>query len=132
MWKAGKVERGNKELSGRVIEAAMAVHASLGPGFLESVYEKALAVEPAARGMAFEQQKVIQVRHLGVVVGEYRLDLLVEKVLLVELKAGSALEDIFFVVARSQMKAAGIRDGIVLNFASIPLTIKRVGPGRNS
>jgi GxxExxY protein len=57
------------------------------------------------------------------------LDLLVEGVLLVELKAVSSFDDIFFVIARSQMKAAGIRDGIILNFASIPLTIKRVGPG---
>jgi GxxExxY protein len=132
MWKAGKVELGNKELSGRVIEAAIAVHAALGPGFLESVYEKALAVELAVRGITFEQQKTIQVFHRAVVVGEHRLDLLVENVLLVELKAVSALEDIFFVVARSQMKAAGIRDGIILNFATIPLTIKRVGPGRDS
>jgi hypothetical protein len=60
---------------------------------------------------------------------EHRLDFLVEKVLLVEMKAVSALKDIFFVIARALMRAAGIRDGIVLNFATLPLTIKRVGPG---
>ena len=122
-------ELGNRELSGRVIEAAIAVHTALGPGFIESVYEKALAVELAARSVRFEQQKGIKVFHRGVEVGEHRLDLLVEGVLLVELKAVSAVEDVFFAIARSQMKAAGIRDGILLNFASIPLTIKRVGPG---
>jgi GxxExxY protein len=125
-------ELGNRELSGRVIEAAIAVHAALGPGFLESVYERALCLELAARGIRFEQQKVIKVFHLGTEVGEHRLDLLVEGVLLVELKAVSALEDIFFIIARSQMKAAGIRDGIILNFASVPLTIKRVGPDPHS
>ena len=122
-------ELGHRELSGRIIEAAIAVHAALGPGFIESVYERALCIELAARGIGFEQQKVIKVYHRAVEVGEHRLDLLVEKVLLVELKAVSAIEDIFFVIARSQMKAAGVRDGIILNFASIPLTIKRVGPG---
>ena len=49
--------------------------------------------------------------------------------LLVELKAVSALEDIFFAIGRSQMKAMGIRDGLILNFATMPLTIKRIGPG---
>jgi GxxExxY protein len=122
-------ELGQRELSSRVIEAAIAVHMSLGPGFLESVYENALAVEMTARGIAFERQKVIRVLHREVEVGEHRLDFLVEKVLLVEMKAVSALEDIFFVIARAQMRAAGIRAGIILNFATMPLTIKRVGPG---
>ena len=122
-------ELGNEELSGRVIGAAIAVHTALGPGFLESVYENALGVELTARGIRFEQQKVIPIRHRDVVVGEHRLDMLVESVLLVELKAVSALEDIFFAIGRSQMKAAGLRDGLLLNFATMPLTIKRIGPG---
>jgi GxxExxY protein len=122
-------ELGNKELSGRVIEAAIAVHQSLGPGFIESVYERALCVELAARGIKFEQQKTIKVFHRGVEVGEHRLDVLVEQILLVELKAVREIEDIFFAIGRSQMKAAGIQDGLILNFASMPLTIKRIGPG---
>ncbi len=122
-------ELGNEELSKRVIGAAIAVHTALGPGFIESVYENAMAVELAARGIAFEQQKVIAIQHRGVGVGEHRLDLLVEGALLVELKAVSALEDIFFAIGRSQMKAMGIRNGLILNFATMPLTIKRIGPG---
>ena len=122
-------ELGNKELSGKVIEAAIAVHQALGPGFIEAVYEKALRVELAARGIQFEQQKTIRVLHRGVEVGEHRLDLLVDDCLLVELKAVKEIEDIFFTIGRSQMKAAGIRDGIILNFATMPLTIKRIGPG---
>ena len=123
------IELGNKELSGRVIEAAIAVHAALGPGFIESVYENALAVELAARGIQFEQQKVIRVQHREVDVGEHRLDLLVERCLLVELKAVKEIEDVFFTIGRSQMKAAGIRDGLILNFSTMPLTLKRIGPG---
>jgi GxxExxY protein len=94
--KSGRMsELGHKDLSGRVIEAAIAVHASLGPGFIESVYERAPAVELAARGIQFEQQEVIRVHHRGVEVGEHRLDLVVEGVLLVELKATKEIEDIF-------------------------------------
>lgn len=122
-------ELGHRDLSGKVIEAAIAVHASLGPGFLESVYETALSVELTARGVPFERQKTIKVFHRGVEVGEHRLDLLVDGVLLVELKAVSTIEDVFFAVGRSQMKAAGIRDGLILNFAAMPLAIKRIGPG---
>lgn len=123
---------GNRELSGRVIDAAIAVHTALGPGFLESVYERALAIELRARGIRFEQQKTIKVLHRGEEVGEHRLDLLVEEVLLVEMKAVREIDDIFFIVARSQMKAANVPDGMILNFASVPLTIKRVGPGRSA
>jgi GxxExxY protein len=132
MWNSGRLEMaelGNKELSSRVIEAAIAVHTALGPGFIESVYESALAVELTARGIRFERQKIIRILHRGEEVGEHRLDLLVEGCLLVEMKAVKDLEDIFYVIGRSQMKAAGIRDGLILNFASMPLTIKRIGPG---
>ena len=122
-------ELGTKGLSGRVIEAAIAVHAALGPGFIESVYESALAVELTARGIRFERQKIIRILHRGEEVGEHRLDLLVEGCLLVEMKAVKDMDDIFYVIGRSQMKAAGIRDGLILNFASMPLTIKRIGPG---
>ncbi len=125
-------ELGNKDLSGRVIEAAIAVHTALGPGFIESVYESAFCVELEARGICFERQKTIKVYHRRVEVGEHRLDVLVEGCLLVELKAVKELEDIFFAIGRSQMKAAGIRDGLILNFPAMPLTIKRIGPGIGS
>ncbi len=132
MWNSGKLEMaelGNKELSSRVIEAAIAVHKALGPGFIETVYENALCVELAACGIRFEQQKAIRILHREVVVGEHRLDLLVEGCLLVELKAVKEIDDVFYAIGRSQMKAAGIRDGLILNFAAMPLTIKRIGPG---
>ena len=122
-------ELGQKELSRRVIEAAIAVHKALGPGFLESVYENALCIELSRMGIRFEQQKVVDIYYQGEEVGQHRLDLLIEGVFLVELKAVSALEDVFFAIARAQMRAADIDDGIIMNFASMPLTIKRVGPG---
>ena len=121
-------ELDNKELSGRVIEAAIRVHKTLGPGFLESVYESALCIELATQEIAFERQKGVKLFYRDVVVGEHRLDIVVEGVLLVELKAVQAIEDIFFVVGRAQMKAAGLADGLLLNFHAMPLTIRRIAP----
>ena len=87
---------GQKELSSRVIEAAIAVHVSLGPGFIESIYENAMCVELTSRGIKHEQQKPVAILHRQVEVGQHRLDLVVENTLLVELKAVRELEDIFF------------------------------------
>ena len=120
-------ELGNKDLSGRVIEAAIKVHQTLGPGFVESVYENAMCVELKRRGVRFERQKTVNVLYEGVPVGEHRLDLLVESILVVELKAVSELEKVFFAISRSYMKAVGVEDGLILNFAAMPLTIRRVG-----
>ena len=116
-------------MSERIIAAAIAVHRALGPGFLEKVYENALCVELAAQGVRFEQQRPVKIFHRDIEVGEHRLDIVVEDTFLVELKAVRELEDIFFIVARSQMKAANLPEGLILNFATAPLTIKRVGPG---
>lgn len=125
-------ELGNRDLSNRVIEAAITVHKALGPGFLESVYESALCLELQAQGIAFERQKVIKMFYRGMEIGEHRLDILVDQKLLVELKAVKTLEDIFFVIGRAQMKAAGITDGIMLNFHSMPLTIRRIAPEQST
>lgn len=121
-------ELGHKDLSGRVIEAAINVHKALGPGFLESVYETALCVELDVMGIDFERQKIVKLFYRDTEIGEHRLDIVVERKLLVELKAVRELEDIFFVVGRSQMKAAGIKDGLILNFHAMPLTIRRIAP----
>ncbi|HET7537731.1 MAG TPA: GxxExxY protein [Candidatus Didemnitutus sp.] len=93
--KSGMGELGNKDLSGKVIDAAIAVHRALGPGFIESVYENALCVELRRRGVGYERQKVINVLYTDVEVGEHRLDLLIEGKLVVELKAVRAVDDIF-------------------------------------
>ncbi|HWF20245.1 MAG TPA: GxxExxY protein [Verrucomicrobiae bacterium] len=118
----------DKELTGRIIGAAINVHKELGPGFIESVYESALAVEFDLLGIKYERQKTIDVFYRNKKVGEHRLDFLVEGAVVVELKAVVNLEKIFFVVTRSYLKATGKQTGLLLNFASMPLTIKRVSP----
>ncbi|MGH8094244.1 MAG: GxxExxY protein [Chthoniobacterales bacterium] len=122
--KAGKDLR-SRDLSRRIIGAAIAVHRDLGPGFLESVYEEALAVEFALSEIAFVRQKPIPLFYKDHQIGEHRLDFLVENLIVVELKAIRALEDIHFAIGRSYLKATGLCDGLLLNFATVPLTIKR-------
>jgi GxxExxY protein len=118
---------GNKELIDRIIAAAIRVHKELGPGFLESMYEEALGIEPSAAGILFERQKLLPVFYREHVIGEHRLDFLVEGKTIVELKAISALEDVHYAIVRSYLKAANLQDAFLLNFATTRLTIKRVG-----
>ncbi len=108
-----------------IIAAAIAVHRELGPGFLETIYEQALAVEFALRGIAFVRQKPIPLFYRDHQIGEHRLDFLVEGKIIAKLKAISQLEDIHFAIGRSYLKAANLQDGLLFNFATAPLTIKR-------
>jgi len=116
----------DSEITEQIIAAAIAVHRELGPGFLESVYEQALAVEFALRGIAFVRQYAIPLFYRDHQIGEHRLDFVVEGKIVVELKAVEALEKVHFAIVRSYLKAAGLSDGLILNFSSMPLTVKRV------
>jgi len=123
--KAGK-ELKDSEITNVIIGAAIAVHRELGPGFLEAIYEQALAVEFALRGIAFIRQHPIPLFYRDHQVGEHRLDFLVENKIVVELKAIEALENVHFAIVRSYLKAAALADGLIFNFSSMPLTVKRV------
>jgi len=121
------MELQNKQLTERIIAAAIRVHRELGPGFLEAMYEEALAIEFAAAAISFERQKLLPVFYREHLIGEHRLDFLVEQEVILELKAISALEDIHFAIVRSYLKAANLSDALLLNFATPRLTVKRVG-----
>jgi len=114
------------DLTDHVIGCAITVHRDLGPGFLESVYEQALRVELKHAGLAVRFQEERPILYRGTEVGRHRFDLLVEDVLIVELKAIKTLEPIHFAQTRSYLKALGLKHGLLLNFATMPLTIKRV------
>lgn len=103
-------------LSSAVIGAAIEVHRLLGPGFAESVYEEALCIELAERGIPFARQAAIQVRYKGRLVGEGRLDLLVADVLIVELKVVDALAPVHTSQLLSYLKATGHPLGLLMNF----------------
>src|SRR6266849_6418419 len=123
--KTGKELR-DSQITDAIIAAAIAVHRELGPGFIESVYEQALAVEFALRGIAFVRQKPIPLFYRDHQIGEHRLDFLVEDKIVVELKAVEALENVHFAIIRSYLKAAGLADGLIVNFSTMPLTVRRV------
>ena len=114
-------------LSARVIGAAIEVHKTLGPGFLESFYEEALSIELDILGIPYERQKTVELTYRNRKIGEHRLDLLVEGRLVVELKAVQSLDPIHYSTVRSYMKALAVESGIIINFSTMPMTIKRVG-----
>jgi GxxExxY protein len=115
------------DLTEKIIAAAIHVHRELGPGYLEAIYEEALCLELEAMQVTFERQKNVEVRYRDKVIGVHRLDLLVESKVVVELKAIKEVAPIHFSVLRSYLKATGLAPGILLNFHSVPLLIKRVG-----
>src|SRR3954470_11266491 len=112
--KAGKNLR-DSNLTQEIIACAIRVHRALGPGFLESVYEQALAVEFALSGVQFIRQHPVPLFYRDHQIGEQRLDFLVEEKIVVELKAIAALEDIHFAIGRSYLKAMNLDDGLLLN-----------------
>src|SRR5260370_42348819 len=122
--KEGKILR-DSEITEPIIAAAIRVHPELGPGFLESIYEEALAVEFALSGIQFIRQHPVPLFYRDHQIGEHRLDFLVEGKIVVELKAVSELEDIHFAIGRSYLKAMNLQAGLLFNFATTPLTIKR-------
>jgi GxxExxY protein len=91
------------------IDCALAVANTLGAGFVEKVYENALAYELRKRGLAVAQQRGVVVRYDGFIVGEYTTDLLVEAAVLVELKAVKALDTIHLAQCLNYLKATDLR-----------------------
>jgi GxxExxY protein len=119
-------------LTHEILGAAIDVHRSLGPGFLEVIYAKALEVELAARRIHFERELSVPVFYRGVEVGRHRIDLLVARTIVVELKAIRALENVHFAVVRSYLSALGLEHGLLLNFAGLTVIAKRVSSLRLS
>ncbi|HAV13764.1 MAG TPA: GxxExxY protein [Opitutae bacterium] len=115
-----------EKLTERVIGCAIQVHRQLGPGFIESIYEKALIIELQNCNFEVQSQEECHVYYDGIQVGTHRYDLLIEGQLLLELKAISSLHDIDFARTRSYLKALDLNHALLLNFATMPLTIKRV------
>jgi GxxExxY protein len=116
------------DLARKVIGAAIEVHSALGPGYLESVYEEALAHEISLNNISYERQVKVKVTYKGHAVGEGRLDFLVAKLLPVELKAVDALAPIHQAQIISYLKMTDLQLGLLINF-NVPLLkqgIKRV------
>lgn len=115
-----------QSITERFIGAAITVHRDKGPGFLESIYENCLKIECQRQGVRVEFQKEVPIHYHNRLVGMHKLDALVENEIIVELKAVKALEDIHFAQVRSYLRATGLTHGLLLNFSTPTLTVKRV------
>ena len=104
------------ELAHRVIGAAISVHRVLGPGHLESVYEKAMCVELQRQDIGYVSQFGFRVGYEGVDVGESRVDLLIEDMLVIELKAVEQLAPIHSAQTLSYLKGLNLHLGLLINF----------------
>ncbi len=103
-------------LANTVIGAAIEVHRQLGPGYLESVYEEAMAVELSLRGIPYVRQPGFKVNYKGQPVGHSRLDFLISNELVVELKSVDQLGPVHTAQAISYLKATGHRLALLINF----------------
>ena len=114
------------DLSRQVIGRAFTVLNTLGAGFLEKVYENALALELRAVGLTVDQQHGLTVTYRNQIIGQYYIDLLVDNALLVELKTVQAFDDSHRLQCLNYLKASGLHLCLLLNFAKPRLEIKRI------
>ena len=110
----------HREVTEQIIKAFYKVYNSLGFGFLEKVYENALVLELQKRGFRVEQQKRLHVYYEGLVIGEYFADLIVEELIILELKAAETLHPAHEAQLMNYLKATEIEVGLLLNFGVKP------------
>ena len=115
-------------MTGKIIGCAMAVHKELGPGYLECIYENAMAHELAKQSLRVERQKVVKVLYDGIPVGEHRVDLFVEGRVVVELKSVEIITSKHVAQAISTLKAVKAEVALLMNFDEAVLAdgIRRV------
>jgi len=118
-----------RDLSYQIMGAIFEVHNELGPGFLESVYEKALIEEFTKKAIEVETQRVINVIYKGKKIGVHRLDLVVEGKVVVELKTVERFSTYHTAQLLSYLKASGHKLGILVNFSKAKVEYRRVVMG---
>jgi GxxExxY protein len=107
-------------ITDKIIKVAIEVHRTLGPGLLESIYEKAMCHELATDGINFANQVVVPILYKGTNLGDHRLDLLVENEVIVELKAVDRVDPVFKAQVLSCLKLTGKKLGLLINF-NVPI-----------
>ena len=105
-------------LTEKIIGCSIEVHRTLGPGLLESTYESALGVEFQLAGLSFERQLIVPVTYKNQPIGDYRLDLVVEKLVVVEIKSVDRFDPLFEAQLLTYLKITGLKRGLLLNFNS--------------
>ncbi len=113
----------------KIIGCAFKVSNTLGSGFLEKIYENALVIELRKNRLSVDQQKAIVVRYDGQVVGEYIADLLVEDIVMVELKSVKSLDEVHMAQCLNYLKATDLRICLLINFGRAKIQIQRIVNG---
>jgi GxxExxY protein len=116
----------HEDLTHRIIAAAMKVHSTLGNGFQEVIYQRAMAIEMPFHSLSFEREKEMEIYYRGQSIGKRRVDFFVEKIIMVELKAVIQLEDVHLAQAINYLEAYNTEIGLLINFGSKSLQFKRV------
>lgn len=115
-----------EEVTHGIIGCAMQVHRTLGNGFQEVIYQRAMELEMAAKGLAFEREKELPICYRGEQIGVRRVDFFVEENVMVELKAVNRLEEIHLVQALNYLETYQKPVGLLINFGAKSLKFKRV------
>lgn len=106
------------QLTQRIVGCAIEVHRHLGPGLLESIYATALAIELESQKIAFKQQVAVPIEYRGRILGEHRLDLLVENTVVVELKSVERFDPVFEAQLLTYLRLTKLKTGLLINFNS--------------
>lgn len=116
----------HKELTGKIIKCAMTVHSTLGNGFQEVIYQRALAMEMRYNELEFIREMEMPIHYREEQIGTRRVDFFVEDVIMVELKAVIRLEDVHLAQAMNYVEAYRMEIGLLINFGARSLEFKRV------
>lgn len=114
------------DITEKIIGCAMEVHRSLGNGFQEVIYQRALAIEMELRGLSFSREHEMDIFYREQKIGNRRVDFFVEGKIMVELKAVVQLEDVHLAQAINYLEAYGLEIGLLINFGNTSLQFKRV------
>jgi GxxExxY protein len=120
------------DLTRKIIGAAMQVHSTLGSGFQEVIYQRALAIELNKQGLAFQRELEMYIYYDGQEIGTRRVDFLVEDKVMVELKAVSTLDDAHLAQAINYLEAYHLEIGLLINFGAKSLQFRRLIKSRTA
>jgi len=121
-----KEEYKHSEITKIIIGSAMKVHSTLGNGFQEVIYQRALAIEMAKQGLTFEREMEMAIHYQGEHIGTRRVDFFVEDKIMVEIKAVTQLEKVHLAQAINYLEAYQIEIGLLINFGATSLEFKRL------
>lgn len=116
----------HEELTGSIIGCAMTVHSTLGNGFQEVIYQRALAIEFLESGIGFSREHEMDIFYKDQKIGRRRVDFFVEEKVMVEIKAVIRLEDVHLAQAMNYLEAYGLEIGLLINFGAKSMEFKRV------